>query len=410
MAKWRKEFNPDEVVKRLEEAKSGSTPGNVSFTGFEVSEQLLILGGMIEIAPEIPDLERRKIVNAAAFEAGAKGQITANSFLHSCQGHEAEYFRKPVTDFRLLTGISIASDIQLRPIRMGTLTITFNPRARVAEKNRAKLHQEVKFSLGYDLPTRYMNASVAVKARSPHEAAQRALDGIDLVRATWNLWLNRSKSWRISTGRPSPVNEILLFPFHSVHAKNGRLATESWWYDPSYSGPGELFTNKAKIAKLIEFSSKVRACIRRSAYSDDLTSALVRYVRALDSADLHDAFLRLWGVLEFLTDSTFESYKVTVRRAAFIFSNRNYTIQALTNLMNHRNRFVHAGTDADEIEPLLYLLKRYVEQLLIFHIGNSFKFESRTAAANFMDLPASRAQIDRRITILRNARKFIVTP
>lgn len=410
MAKWRKDSNPDEVARRLEAAKDVSVPGKASFFGFECSELVIVLGGMIEFAPAIPELERQKILSKATFEAGGKGKITPTHLLQSCQKQETEYLRKPMTAFRLLTGVSLASAHNLPSIRIGSSAITFNPKAQVARQHRARLYDEVKLSLGFDLPMQYMDVSVTVKARSPFEGAQLALDTIDLARATWNLALNRGKDWRISSGRPRPVNDILLCPFHTMHNKDGSLATESWWYDPGYSGPAQQFTGREKIDRLFTFSKKLRTRLSQSAYSDELANSLVRYVRALDAADLNDAFLRLWGLLEYLTDSTFDPYKVAVRRAAFMFADRDYSVQVLTHLMNHRNRFVHAGTDSAEIESLVYLLKRYVDALLMFHIGSTFKFESRASAALFMDMPPSKSQIDERIRRLRHARKFVAAP
>lgn len=410
MAKWRKDSHPDEVANRLEAARDGSAPSKGAFFGFEHSELVIVLGGMIEFASAIPELERQKILNKATFEAGGNGKITPNLLLQSCQKQASEYLRRPLTAFRLHTGVSLASVHKLPSVRIGSSAITFNPKAQVARQHRARLYGNAKFSLGFDLPTQYTDVSVTVKARSPHEGAQRALDAIDLVRATWNLALNRGKDWRISSGKPRPVNDILLCPFHTMHNVDGSLATESWWYDPGYSRPAQLITDRAKIDRLFAFSKKLRAHLNQSAYSDELTNALVRYVRALDAADLNDAFLRLWSLLEFLTDSTFDPYKVAVRRAAFMFAERDYSVQVLTHLMNHRNRFVHAGTDTAEIESLVYLLKRYVDALLMFHIGNAFKFESRAFAALFMDLPPSKSQIDERIRMLRNARKFVAAP
>jgi hypothetical protein len=410
MAKWRNEVRPDEIASRLEAVKDGSVSGKGAFLGFEHSELVIVLGGMVEFAPTIPELERQKILNKATFEAAAKGKITSALLLQSCQKQEAEYLRRPLATFRLLTGVSLTSTHNLPSVRIGSSTITFNPKAKVARQHRARLYNEARLSLGFDLPTHYMDVSVTVRARSPFEGAQCALDAVDLARAMWNLALNRGKSWRMSSGRPRPVNDILMCPFHTMHNDDGSLATESWWYDPGYSGPAPSFTDKGKIDKLFTFSKKLRSHLSQSPYSNELTDSLVRYVRALDAADLNDAFLRLWSILEFLTDSTFDPYKVAVRRAAFMFAERDYSVQVLNHLMIHRNRFVHSGTDTGEIESLVYLLKRYVDALLIFHIGNSFKFESRASAALFMDLPPSKSQIDERIRRLRNARKFVAAP
>jgi hypothetical protein len=410
MAKLRKGSHLDEVANRLEAAKDRSVPGKAAFFGFEHSELVIVLGGMIEFAPAIPELERQKILSKATFEAGAKGKITPTLLLQSCHKQEAEYLRRPLTAFRLLTGVSLASVHKLPSIRIASSTIIFNPKAQVARQHRARLYNHAKLSLGFDLPTQYMDVSVTVKARSPFEGAQRALDAIDLARATWNLALNRGKDWRTSSGRPRPVNDILLCPFHTMHNEDGSLATESWWYDPGYSGPAQQFTDRTKIDGLFTFSTKLRKRLSQSAYSDELANSLVRYVRALDSADLNDAYLRLWSLLEFLTDSTFDPYKVAVRRAAFMFAERDYSVEVLTHLMNHRNRLVHAGTDTAEIESLVYLLKRYVDALLMFHIGNLLKFESRASAALFMALPPSKSQIDERIRKLRSARRFVTAP
>lgn len=142
-------------------------------------------------------------------------------------------------------------------------------------------------------------------------------------------------------------------------------------------------------------------------YRSEIEGALIRYVRALDSADLNDAFLRLWSLLEYLTDSTHDPYKVATRRAAFMFADRERSQLVLAHLTNHRNRFVHVGSDTDDIESLVFQLKRYVDALLFFHIGNHFDFHSRAEAARFMDLPTDKSELDLRINRLRHAKRYI---
>ena len=87
------------------------------------------------------------------------------------------------------------------------------------------------------------------------------------------------------------------------------------------------------------------------------TAAEPNSVRALDSADLNGAFLRLWSLLEHLTDSTHEPYKVATRRAAFMFADRERSQLVLSNLTNYRNRFVHVGSETGDIESLVFQLK-----------------------------------------------------
>lgn len=407
MAKWREGCKPDEVAKRLEKAKHISGTAEISFSGFEHTELLVVLGGMVEFREKIPELERKRILSSAVSEAGKAGKITPKALLKKCQVLESAYLRKPCALYRLYTGVSVARTISIAPIRIANSTITFNPRAVNATEHRQQLYKVAKDSLGFELPRHYTNVAITIRSRSPYEAAQRALESIDLVRALWNLSINRGASWRISWGRHKPVNDILLSPFHTIHNADGTTATSDWWYDPSFREPVAEFKDKAKFGKVVAFSAKLRSAISKSSYADDLCDALIRYVRALDSVDLNDAFLRMWGILEYLTDTTSASYKVTVRRAAFLFADNDYSVQALTHLMNHRNRFVHAGSESDEVESLVYLLKRYVDALFLFHIGTKFKFQSRSDAAQFMDLPPSKEQIEVRIKRLRDAKKFV---
>jgi hypothetical protein len=272
---------------------------------------------------------------------------------------------------------------------------------------RSRLFEVSRSTAGFELPNNYKRLSALVLARNPADAAEKALNSIDLVRASWNLSLNLGKTWRCSSGRPTPVNEIRLSPFHTIHDSAGALATNAFWYDPGYSKPANLYSDQPRLARLQEFARNLRFKLAQLPYQDDIESALLRYVRALDSADLNDAFLRLWSLLEYLTNSGQDPYKVATRRAAFIYQDRERAQLVLAHLTQQRNRFVHAGSDSEEIEPLVFLLKRHVDDLLLFHLRNSLGFKTRSEAAQFMDLPPNTDEIDLRISRLRSARKFV---
>lgn len=203
-----------------------------------------------------------------------------------------------------------------------------------------------------------------------------------------------------------PVNPLFLAPIHSLHRIDGSLAWDSWWYEPNYFRPAHPLADKSKVDRMLAFTIELRSRLRTLAYTTDLQSALLRYGRALDSRDLNDAFLRLWGLLEFLTATTSAPYTVTARRAAFLFAERDYAFQVLSHLANYRNRFVHAGSETEEIESLLYLLKRHVEALLIFHAGNRIGFASIAEAGEFLDMPSDKTALAERIRKLRFASKF----
>jgi len=407
MVTHRKDGDLATLAARAEQAKAYGDPSGFITGGLATSDFAIILGGCVEFDPELPEIERRAITLKIAHDPALPRPITADSLLKLCSKLEREYLARHERSFRLLTEVSLWWTIDVPATRIGGTTLTFKPKLRKGFIERAKLFEESKSIVGFDLPLHYMELSALVTARTPHAAAEQALNDIDLVRASWNLSLNRGKTWRMSGGRPAPVNDIRLSPFHTVHEANGTLATQTYWYDPGYSKPATLYSDKAKFGRLLAFAKNLRARLAQVSYRSELEKALIRYVRALDSADLNDAFLRLWSLLEYLTDSTHDPYKVAARRAAFMFTDRERSQLVLTHLTNHRNRFVHAGSDTDDIESLVFMLKRYVDALLLFHLGNRFVFATRGEAARFMDMPVTRAEIDARLKRLRQARKYL---
>jgi len=244
-------------------------------------------------------------------------------------------------------------------------------------------------------------------AKSDHEAAHRALHSLNFIREVWNWFLNRSVGFRRSMGIHLPVNKILLGPIHTLHDEKGRLATEDYWYEPDYSESVKIYNPSNKIDKIYSFIKIVRAHLKRVNYDVELENAIVRYGKALDLMDWENSYLQLWGVLEQLTDTTNESYKVTIRRTSFFFSDREYHQQILTHLRDYRNRVVHAGTENQDIEAYIFQLKRYVEKVMEFLLGNRFGFNNISHAAEFMDMPVDLSKLDSKIKMLRNARKWL---
>lgn len=407
MVSRRKETDLAGLALRAERAKAEGDPTGFMSDGLFYSDFAIILGGCVEFDARIPETERKRIIEKVAHDPLLARPITAESLLKECSRLERDYLSRPEISYRLLTEISLWATIEVPRTKVGGVSLTFKPKFDVGYAARAKRASDSRVTVGFELPRNYMHVSAHLKARSPYEVAERALDAIDLVRASWNLALNRGKTWRYSSGRPSPVNDIRLSPFHTVHKADGSLATEIFWFDPGYSRPANIFSDKTKFEKVLAFATNLRNRLRTLAYREDIEGALIRYVRALDSADLNDAFLRLWSLLEYLTDSTHDAYKVATRRAAFMFSDRDRSQLVLSNLTNHRNRFVHVGSETGDIESLVFQLKRHVDALLLFHLGNRFGFASRAEAARFMDLPPVREELRLRIKRLRQATRFM---
>jgi hypothetical protein len=410
MANWVEGFDPALIAQRMDKIKSIGKDGRASFAGFEHTEQVAILTSMLSLNSEIPEAECAKIINKATFAAAMNGLVTPVSLLKQITLLESDYLRQPTQRFRLVTSASLI--IPARPkvfnVNSSRISIGWRPDKKT-RTSRADIIKGAVETVSGELPSNYSQVAVTVTGRSTYEAASKAIDDLDLLRGIWNLWKNRHQSFRFSSGPRSPVNTIILGPIHTLHKLNGERATDSWWYELGYRGPVNVWRDTDAIPKMFSFADTFRRHLRRLSYRPEIISALARYSRALDSRDWNYTFLQLWSVLELLTGTTQnDGHKVTVRRASFIFADSDYALQSLLHLRAYRNKAVHAGAEVENIEPLMYQLKRAVEALLSFHAGQSGNFRTMAEAAEFMDSPRDRASIDSKIRKLRAARKYLI--
>jgi hypothetical protein len=208
-------------------------------------------------------------------------------------------------------------------------------------------------------------------------------------------------------GRKKPINQITLGALHTLHDQSGDTKTDAFWYEPDY------YKNNSKVDfsnndyKTLEFTKNVRKALSKNCYAKDVESSLIRYVRALDSQDYNSVFIKLWSVLEGLTNTLKDNYDTTIRRTSFHYADREYTRLVLEHLRQYRNRFMHLGSGENDIDTHVYQLKSYVEQLLRFHIENYLKFSSLEEAARFMDLQPDIDVLKKQMKLCRAGIKFM---
>ena len=358
------------------------------FQGFAHQEYVTVLQSIVDFSSSVPSSVRRGIVYRATFSAAESGKVTANALIREMSKLENEYEKRAKDRFVLATSISVKDLAALSKTEISGCRITFN-RYLPAKFDPAAIADMAEEYIIGNLPTRYSVARVSVQARSEDEAFERALDAVDLLRGVWNLYFNRRSLLRSSSGRRKPVNEILLGPVHTLHRPHGKLVSDrAFWYEEDYVGPVQSQGLANSWPLLKKFERRIRRKLTQHNYRQDVEDAIRRYGRALDSRDWNTAFLRLWSLLETLT-STLEndSHKTTVKRALFLQRDRRYHGQVLNHLRNNRNKAVHLGQEAAEVETLLYQVKRYVEALLLFHIFNIYNFSTIKDSARFLDLP-----------------------
>lgn len=372
MAKWNNIYDPNIIVEKLEEIKRKKSNGRVSFSGFEFSDYSVLINSMIFIDNTIPKFEKRRIIDNAIFEVGQKDSITTKRLLSKINRLESNYLNQIPIRYSLLTTISLKSNTRLAKIKIDGCTITINPiLSNKFKVEHNKVIEYAKKDFYNDLPKNYTFVKITLTSKSPFEAADKALDSINIIRAIWNYFYNSAQWSRSSSGKRKPINKILLGPIHTLHKQNGEMASKNWWYDIDYVAQMDSYDPSRELSDLNDFFYRFRKLLNKSKYYEDLKTALIRYTQSLDMINWENSFLRLWGILEHLTNTGKESYDKTIKRISFLFKEKEYTRQVLNHLKDYRNRSAHADSSNLDIEVYLFQLKRYVETLINFHLNSS---------------------------------------
>ena len=339
-ASWGKEYDPNSVADKLEAARLAKPGGHisvavgegVSFKGLEYHDYLVFLCSIVEFRGEIAALQKNRIVGQAVIRAAKRGKITAGSLLCAINELEQEYRKNPPQKLKMVTSISAAQKLSLRRATINGCSIVFGPKLPTRfSRLRKKMLDGVRDRFAGELPTDYMDVAVSVSARSDADAADKALDAIDLLRGIWNLYFNRGRKILLSTKQLRPFNQFVLGPAHTLHVPSGKLATTLYWYQPEFQGPIRPFNpGESKASMMHRFTQRTRKRLATCKYGEELARAIRRYTRALDLADWESVFLRLWSILEQLTSTGEGGYKVTIRRVSFLFEDRAYHRQILS--------------------------------------------------------------------------------
>ena len=397
-------YNPEIVLNRLESLKRFDSNNIVGFTNTFLLDDIAILESSLNIK-NIPVQEKRRFISKALFLAGGQGTLTKKSVLKEIKRLENNYHQLKVKKFVLVTSLSLRPFADLKRRVISGSNILFRP-VLPKKYNVNSIINTARHNIIGNLPNSYTYVLISVESRSIFEAFDIGINRLYLLRGMWNFVFNHTKSIRITSGRHKPVNPILVGPLHTLHKLNGNLVTDYYLFEPDYLGPLEFRIRISDWKKVKEFEKKFRYRLSKSKYKDYIENALVNYTRALDCRDLNVSFIKLWGLLETLTCSGQENYAVTIKRASFSHDNRDYHTEILKHLKNYRNKAVHMGYEADNIQTLLYQLKFYVEVLIWFHLSVYPRFSTQGEAAEYLGLPTNLLLLNRKIKLIKKAVKF----
>ncbi len=262
------------------------------------------------------------------------------------------------------------------------------------------IHRHLTFS-------KYQAVKVATRGRSIYEATENAFDALNLLRGLWTLFSTFGRSvFRLGSSKPEPIGAIYPGAIHTLHNLDGTPAHDIYWYEPEYTHDREVFVPKAGWAMVEKERRIAMRQIAHCPYGKDIEHLLMRYAEALDYANLDVAFLKMWSILEKITDTVGARYDETINRTAWIFHDRRSLKELLGHLRFCRNQYVHAAKSSSAREETAYLMKSVIDPHLLRLIRNSFRVGSLKEYGEFLTLPTNVGEIERKLSRLKRAQRI----
>ena len=367
-----------------------------------------LLAYALDFKPDVPSRTRVSIVTEALFELAKADEkdITANNLLKLVESQERTYRRKRKKRHFLHTQISIDSYCRIsNRLRWGASTFSFYKRKPRLHPDEERFSAALKSLKITDPIPRWYYVNVFVDARDDLEAADNAYKSLNLLRAIWNLQLNRGTYKQRTFPTNRPLNKIRLGPIQTTQLQATPAEIGTWWYQRPFIAADYLgrpwSPHKNDWESLRVSERRMRTRLRQCNYSDYIQANLINYVSALDTPNYEESFRQLWGVLESLTGcgrAGVMNYDTLVRRASNVFNRREEKRVILTHLRSLRNRMTH-DLDDDFGDASSFMLIRVIHGLFHYHLHSCTFFRSVDEFFDYLDLPTDKNKLKRSIQL-----------
>lgn len=419
-AQWREAFDPAPILKRIRNLEGLASGSNMvrseGDSGVELSTSDLmhslgeyesLLLSAIQFAEQVPEGQKSSLMRKAIFSVLSEDDLTPDRLISEISKLQGEYLSQTPEKYVLIGTLSVQYDDKLTHREVENTRITFNDRGRreFRESDAWGKRLEIKDNLVPRKRTRdYTNFRAFTEARSEVEAFDKALTAVDYLRAMWNLQANLKRRTRFTFGgKQKPVNQVIYGP-RFVLKNSDRI-----WGEREALPPIKPLDIAEEYEKLRDFERQIRGRLRGHPYRDDLDDLLLRYVETLDKRSMASTHLSLWSLLESLTGSP-QYHETVAERALFLWPEDGIQRQMLKHLQGQRNQYVHEDSRREDMETMVFLLKRYVEELLLYHLNSGQDYSSLEEAAQFLDQPRNpetlRTQIDQKEAALEKRLDF----
>lgn len=411
--------SPSVALKTIGQKATVQEQDKVSWPAFELDQQILILRSSVAVLDkeqrELNEHDTEEIVSRALrktiIEAGSGQALRPTNFLKHANSLAAEFFRNKPRDFLLLTSISIEG---FRPRSLQIDGATFSSVSKITgfelPSNLVHSQLDQRFREHFKR-TKYLRLTVSTSGRSASEAFDQAMESANLLRGLWSIVSQfRARTIRLSARTAEPLGVIHKGAIDTLHNLDKSKATDFFWFEPHYIEDRKLFSPKHGWKWLEGQRRKITRKLLRNPLKNVASKLVSRYIDALDNANLDVTFVQLWSLLEKITDTVGSNYDETIRRAAWIYADRNQIKEQLDCVRMRRNRFIHSATSGEEVDQATYLLKDVVDLHLLKILVNDFGFASLEEYGHLLSLPTDfetlkkkRRYLDRAIKIHKPA-------
>jgi hypothetical protein len=351
---------------------------------YETMEDFAVLADMYRFPDDFPHVRREHAMRRCLKRIPPSLALTPDNVLTAIRSEVAAYESRPRVPFVVLTSLSLRWMPSLAARRIGSTVIEFRelppPEFRMPQQAADALN-----ALGPDVPSAHTWVLATTMARCGLGAEAQAVYDLDMLRGLWTLLLTHGG--RTSSTFPAAISKLKLGPLYTVHRPDGSPARDDYWLERNYSRPRHLVNLRSKYARLVDAERDWLAAIGHTPpHVVDLGRCFVRYIRALDEADMATTAVHLWSVLEALTQT--RKHEQVVRRVTARMERSEYNRIVLEHARRRRNHYVHVEHDGDAGETLPYRVKDYVEMMFATarHLGPVSRTKEEYLA--FLDAPS----------------------
>lgn len=408
---WRanRKLKPLVILARLRKI-ANINDGKLSYSGWEQFELNSVLFSMIDFHKNYSYITSKTLYERARDTWIKTDNSTADGFLQELNNQSILHGKSREQDFVAVTSISIPNGFPTRYIKLSNGSIQCFPKGLPKKySGRSALEKDHWPKNGAASHNGYCPAIIRFKSKNITDGMHLALNDLDFIRGLFLLDMNSAYalSLRGESQTRKPINKITLGRMHTAHHPNGKLVTEAYWYDHDYFEQRARTVTPEKILKAKKFFHLIHPRIQAHKDGHLIKDAIIRYTRAFDCLDKNYALQRTWSALESILAPGENNTDMVVRRASFLYADRDYQHQVLEHLKDYRNRSVHTGNFIEAPDEYCYQVQRFFRQAVIFHSMNNQYFDSLREGNEFLDFPSDIGTLERKKFLIEKAIRFL---